>query len=305
MGGVARRAPGVALTPSRSSLCTPTMTHGVAAVRARGETETGAQTGFPLSSPVDRGDVRRPRNHPPSLPVLEAAPDARDNSNPDGGRFLRSGPSHSPEPSAGQKPGTVTPRRHPPHPAEIADPFQSRRLPTPAGEGAQSHPRLQRLAARSPAAPMPARDARPLGAALCSRPRGRPERSPLGLLGSLSPGPAAGCLLGGGWARECRAGGSLPWPGRRRRRQAAEQGRLRRESQIINTGPGAGPGTGDTWESARDRPRPRLRPPPGAALRPRPPAGAPEGARTGLLAPALGQTPPPDATWLDLAPLAG
>lgn len=79
-----------------------------------------------------------------------AAPDARDNSNPDGGRFLRSGPSHSPEPSAGQKPGSATRRRHPPHPAEIADPFQSQRLRTPAGLGAQSHPRLQRLAAGVP-----------------------------------------------------------------------------------------------------------------------------------------------------------
>lgn len=52
----------------------------------------------------------------------------------------------------------------------------------------------------------------------------------------------------------------------------AEQGRLQRATRIISTGPGAGPGTGDTWGYARDRPRPRARLPQGSALRSRPPA---------------------------------
>lgn len=52
-----------------------------------------------------------------------------------------------------------------------------------------------------------------------------------------------------------------------------EQGRLRRASRVISTGPGAGLVTRDTWRYARDRPRPRARPPRGAAQRSGPPVG--------------------------------
>lgn len=103
---------------------------------------------------------------------------------------------------------------------------------------------------------------------------------------SLVPGRSPGCEAfresarsdwdrgGGDLEQRAGSGGAGGYsPGSRRRWQAAEQGRERRASRVISTGPGAGLGTWDTWGHARERPRPQAGPPPGASKNLRPLAG--------------------------------
>lgn len=148
--------------------------------------------------------------------------------------------------------------------------------PGPTTEGPRN-PAARRLNGRSPGVgllpsrPGGARGVRPLGAALCPCPRGRPERSPLGLLGSLSAGPAAGCLLGEGVGAGVSGRGLLTVA----RAAVAGGGAGPAASRIPGYKHPAGGRAGDPRHvggRARQAPPPGPAPTP-TAQRPRPPAG--------------------------------
>lgn len=130
----------------------------------------------------------------------------------------------------------------------------------------------------------------------------RPGRSP------GSPRPPRLALCGtGDRVTEARGREGDCLPGPRRRWQVAEQGQLQRATRIISTGPGAGPGTGDTWGYARDRPRPRARLPQGSARSALAATGGWAGpASRSLFSPPLSLSgPPPHPVLTPTPPLAG
>lgn len=110
---------------------------------AEGYTEVAGSRRLLRKSPGRMGEEFPPfHNDSPSLQGA-AALGAKGNSHPDREHFLRSGPSHSPEPSASRKSGTAAGRGHWPHLGRERKPLSGgrRRLTPPAEEGALSQPR--------------------------------------------------------------------------------------------------------------------------------------------------------------------
>lgn len=101
-------------------------------------------------SPGGLGEEFPPfHNDPPSLEGA-AAQGARDNSSPDGGHFLRSGPSHCPEPEPARNPAPRPRAATGPTWAGNANPFQEAETATPCRGGSAVAPKTLGPAAHLP-----------------------------------------------------------------------------------------------------------------------------------------------------------